>query len=142
MLYVKSDLVGEANCIPSNSVYEYEEVGYKRKMFKFSIVTVVMLISYFQICIKTYCLKLNVYPNSNFNFLQNMVFDKSYCISMHHLNFFFLIDFILIPSPLQIKFLKSKEGCAMIQMGDPLAVERAVTNLNGSTFFNSKLQLG
>ena len=43
---------------------------------------------------------------------------------------------------LQIKFLKSKEGCAMIQMGDPLSVERAVSNLNGSVFFDSKLQLG
>lgn len=30
----------------------------------------------------------------------------------------------------------------MIQMGDPLAVERTVTNLNGCTFFDSKLQLG
>ncbi|XP_054718139.1 LOW QUALITY PROTEIN: heterogeneous nuclear ribonucleoprotein L-like [Uloborus diversus] len=42
----------------------------------------------------------------------------------------------------RIKFLKSKEGCAMIQMGDPLAVERAVQHLNGSVFFDSKLQLG
>lgn len=42
----------------------------------------------------------------------------------------------------RIKFLKSKEGCAMIQMGDPLSVERAVSNLNGSLFFDSKLQLG
>lgn len=42
----------------------------------------------------------------------------------------------------RIKFLKSKEGCAMIQMGDPLAVERAVSNLNGAIFFDSKLQLG
>lgn len=42
----------------------------------------------------------------------------------------------------RIKFLKSKEGCAMIQMGDPVSVERAVSNLNGATFFNSKLQLG
>ncbi|XP_055944686.1 heterogeneous nuclear ribonucleoprotein L-like [Argiope bruennichi] len=42
----------------------------------------------------------------------------------------------------RIKFLKSKEGCAMIQMGDPISVERAVSNLNGSVFFDSKLQLG
>ncbi|XP_035214081.1 heterogeneous nuclear ribonucleoprotein L-like isoform X2 [Stegodyphus dumicola] len=42
----------------------------------------------------------------------------------------------------RIKFLKSKEGCAMIQMGDPLSVERAISNLNGSIFFDSKLQLG
>lgn len=42
----------------------------------------------------------------------------------------------------RIKFLKSKEGCAMIQMGDPLAVERSVSNLNTAVFFESKLQLG
>ncbi|GFY24746.1 heterogeneous nuclear ribonucleoprotein L [Trichonephila clavipes] len=42
----------------------------------------------------------------------------------------------------RIKFLKSKEGCAMIQMGDPISVERAVSNLNGAVFFDSKLQLG
>ncbi|XP_071041710.1 heterogeneous nuclear ribonucleoprotein L isoform X2 [Parasteatoda tepidariorum] len=42
----------------------------------------------------------------------------------------------------RIKFLKSKEGCAMIQMGDITAVERAVNNLNGSYFYECKLQLG
>lgn len=42
----------------------------------------------------------------------------------------------------RIKFLKTKEGCAMVQMGDGLAVERAVANLNNTTFFNSKMQLG
>lgn len=31
---------------------------------------------------------------------------------------------------LQIKFLKSKEGTAMVQMGDSVAVERCVQNLN------------
>lgn len=30
----------------------------------------------------------------------------------------------------QIKFLKSKEGTAMVQMGDSVAVERCVQNLN------------
>lgn len=42
----------------------------------------------------------------------------------------------------QIKFLKTKEGCAMVQMGDALAVERAVANLNNTTFFGCKMQLG
>ncbi|CAL4059557.1 unnamed protein product [Meganyctiphanes norvegica] len=42
----------------------------------------------------------------------------------------------------RIKFLKTKEGCAMVQMGDALAVERAVANLNNTTFFNCKMQLG
>jgi heterogeneous nuclear ribonucleoprotein L len=43
---------------------------------------------------------------------------------------------------LQIKFLKTKEGCAMIQMGDGLAVERCVQNLNNVSLMGSKLQLG
>lgn len=34
---------------------------------------------------------------------------------------------------LQIKFLKSKEGTAMVQMGDGVAVERCVQNLNNVT---------
>uniref|UniRef100_A0A0P4WB81 RRM domain-containing protein n=1 Tax=Scylla olivacea TaxID=85551 RepID=A0A0P4WB81_SCYOL len=42
----------------------------------------------------------------------------------------------------RIKFLKTKEGCAMVQMGDALAVERAVANLNNTTFFGCKMQLG
>lgn len=46
------------------------------------------------------------------------------------------------PVALQIKFLKSKDGCAMVQMGDPLAVERAVGHLNNAQFFDTKMQLG
>ncbi|XP_018026556.1 heterogeneous nuclear ribonucleoprotein L isoform X1 [Hyalella azteca] len=42
----------------------------------------------------------------------------------------------------RIKFLKTKEGCAMVQMGDALAVERAIGNLNNTSFFGSKMQLG
>ncbi|XP_064484874.1 heterogeneous nuclear ribonucleoprotein L-like isoform X2 [Ornithodoros turicata] len=42
----------------------------------------------------------------------------------------------------RVKFLKSKDGCAMVQMGDPLAVERAVGHLNNALFFGSKMQLG
>lgn len=44
----------------------------------------------------------------------------------------------------QIKFLKTKEGAAMIQMGDASAVERCVQHLNNAPIFNSKnrLQLG
>jgi heterogeneous nuclear ribonucleoprotein L len=42
----------------------------------------------------------------------------------------------------RIKFLKTKEGCAMVQMGDALAVERAIGNLNNTTFFGNKMQLG
>ena len=50
--------------------------------------------------------------------------------------------FCLYGNVVRVKFLKTKEGCAMVQMGDTLAVERAVTNLNNVTFFESKMQLG
>ena len=43
---------------------------------------------------------------------------------------------------LQIKFLKSKEGSAMVQMGDSAACDRALQNLNNSFFMDSKMQLG
>lgn len=42
---------------------------------------------------------------------------------------------------LKVKFLKTKEGCAMVEMGDGLAVERAIANLNNTTFFESKMTL-
>ncbi|XP_060598674.1 heterogeneous nuclear ribonucleoprotein L-like [Ruditapes philippinarum] len=42
---------------------------------------------------------------------------------------------------LRIKFLKSKEGAAMVQMGDGMAVERAMYNLNGVELFGKKLNL-
>jgi heterogeneous nuclear ribonucleoprotein L len=50
--------------------------------------------------------------------------------------------FCLYGNVVRVKFLKTKEGCAMVQMGDTLAVERAVSNLNNMTFFESKMQLG
>uniref|UniRef100_A0A1I8FU07 RRM domain-containing protein n=1 Tax=Macrostomum lignano TaxID=282301 RepID=A0A1I8FU07_9PLAT len=40
-----------------------------------------------------------------------------------------------------IKFLRSKEGSAMVQMGDPQAAERAIQNLNFARMFGQKLQL-
>lgn len=43
----------------------------------------------------------------------------------------------------QVKFLKTKEGCAMIQMGDSIAVERCLQNLNNVTIgMDGRLQLG
>jgi len=50
--------------------------------------------------------------------------------------------FCLYGNVVRVKFLKTKEGCAMVQMGDGLAVERVVSNLNNSTFFGAKMQLG
>jgi heterogeneous nuclear ribonucleoprotein L len=50
--------------------------------------------------------------------------------------------FCLYGNVVRIKFLKSKEGAAMIQMGDQASCERAMKNLNNSFFFGSKMQLG
>jgi heterogeneous nuclear ribonucleoprotein L len=41
----------------------------------------------------------------------------------------------------RIKFLKSKEGAAMVQMGDPASCDRAMQNLNGSAVFGSPISL-
>ncbi|XP_054152930.1 heterogeneous nuclear ribonucleoprotein L-like isoform X2 [Oppia nitens] len=49
--------------------------------------------------------------------------------------------FCLFGNVVRVKFLKSKEGCAMVQMGDPVAVERCVNALNNVTFFGHKMQL-
>ncbi|XP_077965847.1 heterogeneous nuclear ribonucleoprotein L-like [Styela clava] len=43
---------------------------------------------------------------------------------------------------LKVKFLKSKPGTAMVQMGDPASVDRAIQNLSGIRFFGEKLTLG
>lgn len=50
--------------------------------------------------------------------------------------------FCLYGNVVRIKFLKSKEGCAMVQMGDPNSVEKCVQSLNNLTFFGKKMQLG
>jgi len=41
----------------------------------------------------------------------------------------------------KVKFLKTKEGCAMVEMGDGLAVERAIANLNNTKFFGTQMTL-
>lgn len=41
----------------------------------------------------------------------------------------------------QIKFLKTKEGTAMVQMGDGVSVERCVQNLNNVTVGDYTLTL-
>lgn len=40
-----------------------------------------------------------------------------------------------------VMFIKSKEGCAMIEMGDPGAAGRAVRNLGGSVIFDNTMKL-
>ncbi|XP_014232816.1 heterogeneous nuclear ribonucleoprotein L isoform X3 [Trichogramma pretiosum] len=52
--------------------------------------------------------------------------------------------FCLYGNVSKVKFLKTKEGCAMIQMGDSIAVERCLQNLNNVMIGEDagKLQLG
>ncbi|XP_052766760.1 heterogeneous nuclear ribonucleoprotein L-like [Mya arenaria] len=47
--------------------------------------------------------------------------------------------FCLYGNVIRVKFLKTKEGSAMIQMGDSLQIERAISNLNGCSMFGSKM---
>ena len=49
--------------------------------------------------------------------------------------------FCLYGNVVRVKFLKSKEGCAMVQMGDGQSVERCINFLNNLTFFGKKMQL-
>lgn len=46
----------------------------------------------------------------------------------------------LIP-PAQVKFMKSKPGAAMVEMGDCYAVDRAITHLNNNFLFGQKLNV-
>ena len=49
--------------------------------------------------------------------------------------------FCLYGNVIRIKFLKTKEGCAMVQMNNSLAVERAISVLRDITIFGSKIQI-
>lgn len=50
--------------------------------------------------------------------------------------------FCLYGNVIRIKFLKTKEGCAMIQMGDSVSVERCIQHLKNVPLFGGNLQLG
>lgn len=52
-----------------------------------------------------------------------------------------LIKNIIFSYLSQIKFLKTKEGTAMVQMGDGVSVERCVQNLNNVTVGDYTLTL-
>lgn len=41
----------------------------------------------------------------------------------------------------QVKFMKSKPGAAMVEMGDCYAVERAISHLNHTMLFEQKLNI-
>jgi hypothetical protein len=49
----------------------------------------------------------------------------------------------LNPVPLrpQVKFMKSKPGAAMVEMGDCYAVDRAISHLNNNFLFGQKLNV-
>ncbi|XP_046364268.1 heterogeneous nuclear ribonucleoprotein L-like isoform X2 [Haliotis rufescens] len=49
--------------------------------------------------------------------------------------------FCLYGNVVRVKFLKSKEGSAMVQLGDGMSVERAILNLHNTFFFDNKMQL-
>lgn len=42
---------------------------------------------------------------------------------------------------IQIKFMKSKPGAAMVEMGDCYSVDRAITHLNNNFLFGQKLNV-
>lgn len=42
----------------------------------------------------------------------------------------------------QVKFLKSKDGVAMVQLGDNASCQRVIQNLNNSFIFGGKVSLG
>jgi len=49
--------------------------------------------------------------------------------------------FCLYGNVVRVKFLKSKESSAMVQLGDPISCERAMANLNNVFFFGNKLSV-
>ncbi|XP_076464573.1 heterogeneous nuclear ribonucleoprotein L-like isoform X1 [Babylonia areolata] len=49
--------------------------------------------------------------------------------------------FCLYGNVVRIKFLKSKEGAAMVQLGDGISVDRAIQNLHNCYFFGGEVQL-
>ncbi|XP_077467920.1 heterogeneous nuclear ribonucleoprotein L-like isoform X2 [Stigmatopora argus] len=49
--------------------------------------------------------------------------------------------FCLYGNVLRVKFMKSKPGAAMVEMGDCYAVDRAITHLNNNFLFGQKLNV-
>lgn len=43
--------------------------------------------------------------------------------------------------PLQVKFMKSVPGTALVEMGDEYAVDRAITHLNSIKVFSKRLNV-
>jgi len=65
-----------------------------------------------------------------------------YGLNMKHINCMKLFNlFCLYGNVMKIKFLKSKEGSAMVQMGDALAVERIISILHDVKLFNTDVNI-
>ena len=65
-----------------------------------------------------------------------------YGLNMKHINCIKLFNlFCLYGNVMKIKFLKSKEGSAMVQMGDALAVERIISILHDVKLFNTDVNI-
>lgn len=52
-----------------------------------------------------------------------------------------LFDFWTVVLSPQVKFMKSKPGAAMVEMGDCYAVDRAITHLNNTYLFGQKINV-
>lgn len=48
---------------------------------------------------------------------------------------------LIMVAVLQVKFMKSKPGAAMVEMADGYAVDRAITHLNNNFMFGQKLNV-
>ena len=80
------------------------------------------------------------------NLDSNKMINGSVCIiyglNMKHMNCIKLFNlFCLYGNVMKIKFLKSKEGSAMVQMGDALAVERIISILHDVKLFNTDVNI-
>lgn len=82
-------------------------------------------------------------PGINPGMLQQGSVLMVYGLCMERMNCQKLFNlFCLYGNVVRVKFLKSKEGSAMVQLGDNASCERAMKNLNNSFFFGNKMQLG
>jgi len=65
-----------------------------------------------------------------------------YGLNMERMNADRLFNLLcLYGNVFKVKFLKTKEGSAMVQMGDAASVDRAIFYLNGLEFFNTKMNV-
>ena len=86
--------------------------------------------------------KLSINIASNRHKFVNGSICIAYGLNMEHLNCKRLFNlFCLYGNVLKIKFLKSKEGAAMVQMGDAMAIERIISVLHNLKLFKSDINI-